>query len=326
METAYAKLQDDLSFVKGVVQVQDKQITANKDKIVNLTARSMSNNLLVSGILGESDKENCKLKILEFFRGKLDLTMEDKEVEVAHCIGKKGSKPRIIVTRCSINLKQKVLKALHLLKDVKNDLGDYYQIRTQLPEPYLSEKIACENRLKEIRKANNLIPEENKDSRVKAYIKNKTLFINEVPQKTHICPPTVAEVLNSSKQDLERMEKMRFSSSVLLSEKHSTFQGHAYHAKNTSDARLAYRRMKQLYPDKDHIMMVYAIKSYHGAHDDGEHGASKYLSQVLANSQRKDIMIFVTREFGGVHLGLRRFLLIEKAAKEALTQLDVDSY
>ena len=88
MEQENSKLRDDVAVLKGFVQVQDKAITSNKDKIINLTARSMANNITISGILEEED-ENCKDKVLSFLHTYLDLETNPTEVEVAHRLGKK---------------------------------------------------------------------------------------------------------------------------------------------------------------------------------------------------------------------------------------------
>ena len=52
--------------------------------------------------------------------------------------------------------------------------------------------------------------------------------------------------------------------------------------------------------------------------DDGEHGAGKGLSHLLRVTQSEDVCVVVTRWFGGVHLGPRRFQCINNAARDAL--------
>ena len=68
-------------------------------------------------------------------------------------------------------------------------------------------------------------------------------------------------------------------------------------------------------------MLAYTLKSYTGHQDDFEHGAGKKLTQMLLNGGHKEMAVFVSREFGGINLGPRHFLLIEKAARDALKEL-----
>ena len=63
------------------------------------------------------------------------------------------------------------------------------------------------------------------------------------------------------------------------------------------------------------------VKNYTGYHDNGEHGASVKLQKILLDRCLNNTAVFVTREFGGIHLGPRRFLHIEKVARAALDEL-----
>ena len=107
----------------------------------------------------------------------------------------------------------------------------------------------------------------------------------------------------------------------LIKEKGSIFRGHAFKAKSSSEICLAYSKLKLLYPESDHIMIAYVIKSYSGHHDNGEHGASAKLLKILMDRSLNNTALFVTCEFGGIHLGPRRFLHFEKASRSALDEL-----
>ena len=322
LEVANSAMVDDVALLKGILQVHDKQIIHNKDKIVDLTAHSMSNNLLIYG-LEQEEEELCLTKVREFLREKLKLNFEDKEVIVAHRMGsKQEGKFQPMVVRCQPKLKNNVLKNSYKLKDQKNSREGTFTVRPQLPEPLLTEKKEREDKLRKIKKQNETIPEEQKELRKKAYIKKGKLFINDQPYKTYVRPPTVADILNSNKQDQEKMNLLKFAHSTALIEWNSVFQGHTIRVKNSVEVKLAYCRLHQLYPESDHVMMAYCARGYSGYQDHGQYGAGKRLEQLLLSSNRKDLAIFVTRDFGGTHLGQRRFLLIERVAKEAINQMD----
>ena len=192
---------------------------------MDLTARSMANNVIISGIYGEManpqqnqgeatttealSKENCKEKVLGFMRQKLRMEVQDNEVIVAHRIGKQqNSKPRPIVMRCEQELRERIFSYTKNLKDQENQNGDPYYVHQQLPEPLQTAKKEREDRLRSIRKANEQIPEEDKHRRTQAYICNNMLFINKVPQKKFITPPTVQDIFSCDRETNTRIENL----------------------------------------------------------------------------------------------------------------------
>ena len=155
-----------VAVLKGFMQVQDATMKECKDKIVGLTARSMSRNVTISGLIGDNQEEkNCKTKVLEFIRDKLQMEITDRDVEIAHRIGgpPKADKPRLMVVRCSSSLRGKIFQYTKNLKDKTNEQGDYYNVKPQLPEPLQSERNNREEKMRTIRKANDLIPDEQKE-------------------------------------------------------------------------------------------------------------------------------------------------------------------
>ena len=324
LEEQNAALAEDVEVLKGLIQGHDTKISHNSSKIVDLTARSMANNLVINGITGDSKEENCKTNVLTLFREKMGMEVHDNEIKVAHRVGPKSAElgDRSIVVRCTRPLRQRIFQFTKKLKDVKNDKGGYYSIRVQLPEPLLSEKKDREARLKEIRAANDLIPEEQKHKRSEAHIKGGVLYVDGKPQRKHVFPPTARQLLNIDSSTQQKLDSIKFAESVAIVDKHSSFQAHAVKAKSTAEVKLAYQRIKLLYPDADHIMMAYKVKSYSGHHHDGEYGAGPKLLKTLIDGAYSNTAVFVSRIFGGIKLGQRRFLHIEKVAKEALSKVD----
>ena len=327
LETQSIRVADDVEILKGYIQTQEKQIDQNKKKIVNLTARSMANNITISGILGDSGKESdCKEKVINFMSKKMLLNVNEADIEVAHRLGKRHEKmatPRLMVVRCSTDLRSKVFDFTKNLKDAKNEDGDSFYLKPQLPEPLYTEKKEREDKLREIRKTNAGIAEEQKHKRTPAHIMNKVLFVNNKAQRQYVFPPTAQEVFNTDAETKEKMEKIKLFHSTTLIEKQSKFTGFAVHVKNVGEVKLVYRKLKVLYPECDHIMMAYSVKSHTGHHDNGEYGALIKLLNGITQRNLNGVALFVTREYGGIQLGQRRFLFIEKVAKEALNYLNV---
>ena len=129
--------------------------------------------------------------------------------------------------RCSQALRDTVFKFTSNLKGITNTEGEFYYVSQQLPELLSSQKREKEERLRTIRKANKLIPEDEKERRVDVKIQNNTLYINKVPQKQHIYPPTVQDVLNLPVPEQEKINDITFQHSEVISDKGSNFKGHA---------------------------------------------------------------------------------------------------
>ena len=325
LEEKSGKLKDNVGALKGIAQVHDKAITASKNKITDLMARSMVNNLVIFG-LQEEDDENCKDKVLKLFHTTMLMNVDDEEVETAHRTGKKvGTRSRQIVVKCKPELKQRVFKFTKNLKDFKNSSGESITIKSQLPEPLLSERIERENKMCEIKKANAEIPEEEKHRRRTVHIKNKVLYVNNIPQKaSYIHLPLVKDLFTTDAETQDKMDQMHFVHMEEFTEKGSTFCGHAVRLKYPKDVKIAYREMRSLYPESGHVIMSYIVKGYSGHCDHGEYGAGKKLLNILQAQNYSDVVLFVTREYGGTQLGQRHFMFIEKSARHALDMLTGD--
>ena len=71
-------------------------------RVVALTARSMQNNVTLSGVTGDNKGEKCKVTTLEFLRNTMGIQEQETEILVAHRIGKQfyHSKGQTMTTIC----------------------------------------------------------------------------------------------------------------------------------------------------------------------------------------------------------------------------------
>ena len=63
LEAMVSSMNEDITFLQGVVQKQDKQIQHLKDKTIDLTARSMRNNIVIARLEGDTQEENCMVSL-----------------------------------------------------------------------------------------------------------------------------------------------------------------------------------------------------------------------------------------------------------------------
>ena len=85
---------------------------------------------------------------------------------------------------------------------------------------------------------------------------------------------------------------------------------------NATDIRLAYKKMRLMYPECDHIILAYAMKNYTGYCDMGEYGAGAKILDILTQRGMNNTALFVTREYGGIQT--KKVHLHRKSGKRGL--------
>ena len=320
IEEKNAIMQNEIDILKGTAQVHEKQINSTSSKVVDLTMRSMSNNITISGIEGDTKEENCKDKFIEFAKNKLQMLIKDEEVIVAHRMGKKiPGKLRIIVVKCKHDLRKRIFGYTKNLKGLTNETGMSYYVRPQLPEPIATAVKERQDVIRDIKQTN--LNKTEQEKKIEYEVKFGTLYVEGKPRKQHIYAPTVKDIFAVDKATQSKMEKLPIQIATPIIEKQSVFTGYAVKVNNVTEIKLAYKRVKQLSPDADHLIMAYTIKQYQGYCDAGEHGAGRRLKNILEDRNATNTAVFVARDFGGITLGHKRFICIEKSARESLNLL-----
>lgn len=113
---------------------------------------------------------------------------------------------------------------------------------------------------------------------------------------------------------------------VPLTEKRSTFQAHVAHVKDPSEisAVMDYLLLNNKIRSATHNIMAYRIEGsregvfFQDSDDDGESAAGGRLLHLLQMVDAKNVVVVVSRWFGGILLGPARFGLINKVARELL--------
>ena len=150
-------LKNDVSFLRGVVQVQERKIEGPSNQLLDSKAHSMKDNLTISGITGDgADEENCATKVKSFFQHQMSLEVEDSEIKIVHRLGefRESNNPRQMVVKCAPSLRSKVFGYTKNLKGKKNSLGKHYYVDPQLPEQHAAERKEINYQIAKIKKFN----------------------------------------------------------------------------------------------------------------------------------------------------------------------------
>ena len=307
-------LEKRLELTEGLLLQAQVKMKMQNERILDLQARSMRENLIIGGI-PESENENqgqIEKKVTDFIKDDLKIAdATNMKIDRAHRIGaKQNNKPRSIVVKFSSpKSKDKIFKNVRNLSG-KKDLS----IQDQLPQEIQERRRRLWPLYKEAR------DKKKNDPNYKVAWSLDKLIING---KSHTALDdnqqiTVKEQAQANVQITHSHEK---------SEMGSTFKGHAaVLAPNIPvSAVLAKLLQNRAVASAEHN--IYAYRSGSGNNlkeawcDDGEHGAGYRLIKLLQEKNLTNTIVICTRWFGGTHIGPKRFDHIKSCADEALSRL-----
>lgn len=115
-----------------------------------------------------------------------------------------------------------------------------------------------------------------------------------------------------------------FATNEPIVDRKSTFQGHVTEVHSRNDVTLALKQLKLNPKIERATHNIYAYRIYDGnvwlqdCDDDGENQAGSRLMHLLQVTDAKNVLVVVSRWFGGIHLGAARFKHINNAARQVL--------
>lgn len=319
MMAEYAQQNKDLKLKVTTLEGKNlkllNQIESMKSQIEDIQTRSMNKNLLFHNI-PEKNREDCKSVLKKFINDNLKLGagMASRiTLDVAHRLGKKrtnGLDPRPIVA--SFTTRDAVFMIKNHAKNLDKDKK--YRITEQLPREVRARRNAQIPKIKAIR-------DEDPDAKV-SFQGDKLVHEGTVLDPEFNKDPirdVPGNQITRSFADLHH--------STVTHACGSTFQGHAMFIDSLRSAQAARDALFQEFAVADSTHVIYAYKltdpdshmTISGHSDDGEWTAGAQISGLL--TAHNDVFVAVTRKYGGVDVGRKRFALIKKAATGALNRL-----
>ena len=125
----------------------------------------------------------------------------------------------------------------------------------------------------------------------------------------------------TDKSEKEKQEKIKLVASDPQTESDSLSQAYAFKTGQMHEVRRAYRKIKRLHPAADHVVAAYIIRSHKGYQDDREYGAAHRLLKKVEGENTNNVAVYVVRYFSGLHLGPRRFEIINECGIQAVRRL-----
>ena len=309
---------DQIQLLNGNL-IRFKHYMADMQKrMLAMEGRSMKSNLLISG-LPEKKEENCVKTCQDFISQDLKINSADIEIRRAHRMGKfKPGNTRPMVMKL-----QDPGQKGQLFQNTKNLKGTNKYLNDQLPDETNEEK----RRQRQIVAANNKLPPGQKQTM--KIEKGKLLIGDEKTgrreYRADIKPPTISDVMNLSAQELDNITEVELYSTQTVSEQGSFFKGYGAIISNRTSIRKLYLHLKIKHSGATHISMIYHMagldKAYdEGFCDDGEHGLGRRILKKLTDEDRKQLVVFIVRNYGGQNLGKTRFEIAQKLVDQIVAE------
>lgn len=329
------RLLQELQVMQGLVHKLSKKSDQNSLQILDVTKRGMEQNLIIQGIDDEIEtqdpkreqpmfttRERCKYSVLNFLKTEMNIDLAIEDIWKAHRTGvRKPNRVRPMIVKLSYAAKDLIMEKMSLLKGRKNPKTEQsFFISEQIPEGIIETRKQNSIRLNHLQEQNEKKPKEN---RSKIQVINDKILVDDKLDEPEVKTPQPSELF----VDKNTQEKVDWLQSKIIETepitvKNSQFTGLAIKVHSIQEVKHAYLGVVQRYPAADHVMLAYALKEQgtlkHGGCDDREYGASSRMKKVMFENKTKNTAIFVLRQYGGVHLGFKRFKTIEGVAKEAI--------
>lgn len=313
------QLRDELDLLKGVVQKLSNQLGNTNNKVNQLVAKSMEDNLVFTGILGDGPKTNPRKQLHTFLFNEMSLQdVRDVDILSVYRMGQyHKDKNRPIVAHCTSDLRRYIMNNAPILKHRSNEQGAKFYVNPQLPEAISEQRREMRQIINEQKKKEEDLPQGSKSTFV---VRNDKLFINGQLRRKKITPPQIQQLFPDEKEQGEIAKiKMRFFHTQ--PEKGSDFRVAVLKTDSYDILHKAYIKMFQKYPSADHIAVASIIKGEEAYHDNGEFGSGYRILRCLKQAKVQDTVVFLVRYFGGTHLGPRRFTIIMDLVNSALEKV-----
>ena len=318
------QLRFELDILKGMFSKMETENSNLRHKVTALSAMTMKNNIIINGLTtSDESKEKPIDTVTEFLAKTMEVQHEKADILHARRLGM-GLNPastRPMLVTMTTKLRDTVMSKTSNLKDKTNAAGKYYRVSRQLPDQWAEENRKLREDVTKAKKV-NLQKDATQEPDV-IEVKKRVLYVNKKPQrKTYLEAPTAVDLF-PDKNEQDKLDKIKFSSSSTMEEQGSTFTAYAQKVQSITEVRRAYVKVRQLHPSATHVVAAYSLKNCDGYQDDKEYGAGYRALNVINVNNYASIAVFIVRYHQGPNIGPKRHILMEKVEIEALARTKI---
>jgi hypothetical protein len=164
-----------------------------------------------------------------------------------------------------------------------------------------------------------------KDSKANIKVKSDHVLVNNQKIRDEVLPTTPNEVLFMDQKERASVQVFEFITTRQIGKKQSYFQLYYCFASTKNQCKLAYKAISSIpaVACKTHLISAYTLTSNEfGWQDDHDHGLGKCLLRAMEEREMSNAICFVTREYGGIHIGKHRYDIIQALVDEVLINIE----
>ena len=147
-------------------------------------------------------------------------------------------------------------------------------------------------------------------------------MVNKRVQEPPLKPPTPVQVQIARRRYSIEMENITIQKTEPINCMMRSFTGYVAQVNTMQAAHLAYCQMRIIEPAADHIMAGFHVADVKGSCDDRDHSGGVEIRKQIQKANKKNLIVFVSRLYGGIHLGSDRFKIIRSLVKECFQIID----
>jgi hypothetical protein len=308
-----------IELLAAIIAKQHKMMHNMNDSIIDLTRRLMRNEIVILN-LKECRQDQLSTAVLYAFNA-LGFTAEvDYETMYRRGPPRKDTEaaPRPVVVRL---FRSSVADMLIKLSREKSTPGDRRSVRI-LPN------IPEQHRQARAKLGTIAFKKKEKDPSAKIEVKQDHVLINKVKIADDVDPATPNEILFLDQKERASIQSCEFVTTRQMPCKGSFFQLYYYKVTSQSQCRLAYKAISTIpaVACKSHLISAYSINDdIIGWQDDHDYGLGKFLLRTMEDREMTNAMCFITREYGGYHIGKKRFEIIQKLVDQVLVNIEAQA-
>ncbi|XP_062588471.1 protein IMPACT homolog [Saccostrea cucullata] len=314
------KMEREMNRLKNYVIRLEYRVNSQSNQIVDLKARSMENNIIVSGLQEKGPERKSPENLAQILRNVFisemnmgETAVDELQIQKLFRMGEYDAQrkfPRPVCVQFADKAqKDLVMKHIKVLKEKNSDI----RIAQQQPEE-------IRERRKQLYEVQRKYAERNIETKMKG---DKLIFTqsNSIYREKVGSLPTADEVISSD------AVKITVNPGKSIEDNGNRFMAHSTQVDSYKQIKRSLVEIMRIetVPSASHNVYAYRFTSsdgiiHEGSNDDGEHGAGRLLLKMLAENEVNNVLVVVSRWHGN-NIEPRRFSHIKEAGLSAVKNL-----
>ena len=306
-----------IKLLSAIVIRQDQKLEAMSKEIEWLKKGAKKPNFSIDGIMESETEKTNKDRIAavkKFLKEELGMK-EVVLIKQAYRVGVKSPKTMMVILENSED-KHEIFSLVSNLKGKKNARKCLFFISDDMTEQERETRsyyrdLICEN------------GKLDSDDRLQIKLRKGRIYANNQVIKTDIRPPTPADILTMTDEELENVHQTKTYEVGEHNEENSDFYSYMMRVKSLDEVEAGLAKIKIKHGDATHVVTAYRFENakgpfHQGYFDDEELGAGRASLQVLKDKDTTNLAVYTARYYGGKNLGKRRFQIYASLAEKAV--------